>query len=219
MKKLCSKEGRIISGVLLFFLLSVNLLYWGSKKEGFFCDELYSYHFTHQLQNPYITEEREIEGTWLNNWHSSDYFQDYLTLTEGEKFYFSGVWEAIKGDGHPPFFYLFMNLSSSVFSTVFPGIFTKWSGIFVNIFFFLLTIIFLWRLSKQLTASDFWTAVAGILYGFSAGAVSTVVFIRLYTIFTCFVVLFTYLNVLLWKAVWNVSFSLRTPRKWGIPLQ
>ena len=203
MKKLCSKEGRIILGVLLFFLLSANLLYWGSKKEGFFCDELYSYHFTHQLQNPYITEERETEGTWLNNWHSSDYFQDYLTLTEEEKFNLSGVWETIKEDVHPPFFYLLMNLSSSVFSTAFPGIFTKWSGIFVNIFFFLLTILFLWKLAKELTTSDFWAAAVCILYGFSAGAVSTVVFIRMYTIFTCLVVLFTYLNVLLWKAVWT----------------
>lgn len=43
--KRLSKKSRILIGVILFFLFSANLLYWGNRKEGFFCDELYSYHF------------------------------------------------------------------------------------------------------------------------------------------------------------------------------
>ncbi|MDE6388504.1 MAG: hypothetical protein K2L82_11940 [Lachnospiraceae bacterium] len=199
--KQLSIKSRILIGVILFLLLSANLLYWGSRKEGFFCDELYSYHFTSQLQYPYLVADRENE-TWLNQWHSSDYFQDYLTLTKEEVFDFSGVWKTIIADVHPPFFYLLLNFSSSVFSMIFPGIFTKWSGIFVNIWFFMMTMYFLWKLSKEVTESDFWSVMVCILYGFSAGAVSTVVFIRMYMVFTCFAVLFTYLNALLWKAVW-----------------
>lgn len=202
MKKKCSKRSRIIIGILLFFLLiGANLLYWGSRKEGFFCDELYSYHFTSQFKYPYLTADREDE-MWLDNWHSSEYFQDYLTLTKEEAFDFASVWKRIESDVHPPFFYLLLAAVSSAFTTVFPGIFTKWSGILVNIVFFMFALFFLRKLSKELTGSDFWTAVACILYGFSAGAVSTVVFIRMYTIFTCFAVLFTYLNVLFWKEVW-----------------
>lgn len=200
MKKLCGKKSRFILGVVLFFLLSANLLYWGSRKEGYFCDELYSYHFTHQLEHPYITADRE-DGTWLDNWHPAEYFRDYLTLTKEEAFDFAGVWKTIRADVHPPFFYLLLAASSSIFTTVFPGIFTKWSGILVNIAFLMATLFFLWKLARELTESDFWSAVACILYGFSAGAASTVVFIRMYTVFTCFAVLFTYLNVLLWKTV------------------
>ncbi len=202
MEKRWSNRTRIMIGVLLICLLSVNLLYWGSRKEGFFCDELYSYHFTSQLNNPYLVADRE-DGTWLNQWHSSEYFQDYLTLTGEEAFGFSGVWRTITADVHPPVFYLLLNFSSSVFSIVFPGIFTKWSGIFVNILFFLLTIMFLWKLSKELMKSEFWSAVVCVLYGLSAGAVSTVVFVRMYMAFTCFAVLFTYVNALLWKEVWT----------------
>lgn len=202
MEKLCGKKSRIITGVLLFFLLIGNLLYWGSRKEGFFCDELYSYHFTSQFKYPYLTADREGE-VWMNTWHSSEYFQDYLTITEEEAFDFAGVWNRIKSDVHPPLFYLILSAFSSAFTTVFPGIFTKWSGILVNIVFFMFTLFFLWKLAKDQTRSDFWSAVVCILYGFSAGAASTVVFIRMYMVFTCFTVLFTWLNVLLWKAAWT----------------
>lgn len=202
MKNLGRKQYLIIAGVFLFFLLSLNLLFWGSRKEGYFCDELYSYHFTHQVQHPYMVEEKD-GITWLNNWHSSEFFQDYLTLTEEETFDVSGVWQAVEADVHPPLFYLLLELSSSVFSTVFPGIFTKWSGILVNIVFFLFTILFLWKLARELTDSDFWSFAVCVLYGFSAGAASMVVFIRMYTVFTCFAVLFMYLNVLLWKGLWG----------------
>lgn len=212
--KRLSKKSRILIGVILFFLFSANLLYWGNRKEGFFCDELYSYHFTSQLQYPYVVADRE-NGTWLNQWHSSDYFQDYLTLTEEEIFGFSGVWKTIIADVHPPFFYLLLDFSSSVFSMIFPGIFTKWSGIFVNILFFMITMYFLWKLSKEVTESDFWSVVVCALYGFSAGAVSTVVFVRMYMVFTCFAVLFTYLNALLWKAVWRKD---KEEKGWIYPL-
>ncbi|MCI8357786.1 MAG: glycosyltransferase family 39 protein [Lachnospiraceae bacterium] len=213
MKIFYDKKYRIPACFFLLLLLCANLLYWGSRKEGFFCDELYSYHFTHNVSNPYLVEEQEGE-TWLNNWHSSAFFRDYLTLDSEERFDISGVWNAIEADVHPPLFYLFLELSSSVFSTVFPGIFTKWSGIFVNIAFFILTIFFLWKLSKELTESDFWSAAVCMLYGFSAGAVSTVVFIRMYMVFTCLAVLFTLLNALLWKSLWNEEGK---GKKWLFP--
>lgn len=198
MEKQWSKKSRIVLGGLMFVLLTVNLLYWGSRKEGFFCDELYSYHFTSQLTHPYLVADRD-EGTWLNQWHSSDYFQDYLTLMKEEQFDFAGVWRTVTADVHPPLYYLLLHASSSVFSTVFPGVFTRWSGILVNMLFFWLTMVFLWKLVKELTESDFWTTAVCLLYGFSAGAVSTVVFVRMYMVFTCFAVLFTYLNALCFK--------------------
>lgn len=213
MKKLCCKKYQIIVGTVFLCLLCMNLFFWGSRKEGFFCDELYSYHFTHQVENPYMVEEQDGK-TWLNNWHSSAFFQDYLTLTKEESFDVSGVWNTVQADVHPPLFYLFLEVSSSVFSAVFPGIFTKWSGILVNIAFFLLTIFFLWKLSRELTEYYFWAAMTCVLYGFSAGAASMVVFIRMYTIFTCFAVLFTYLNVRLWKVLWSKT---EKEKKWLYP--
>lgn len=201
MNKICSGKYRIILRGIFFFALVANLLYWGSRKEGYFCDEVYSYHYTNRVEAPYITADEE--ETWQKTWHDSDFFRDYLTMSEDEIFDIKGVLKSIEQDPHPPIFYLLMELSCSAFSVLFPGVFSKWCGIAVNIFFFVLAIIVLYKLSKEILQSDFWAMSVCALYGFSAGAVSTVVFIRMYMIYTFFALLFAYVNALLWKKVWD----------------
>lgn len=190
----------LLMGALLFALV-VNLFYWGSRKEGYFCDEVYSYHYTNRVDAPYITVDGE--ETWQETWHDTDFFRDYLTMSEDETFDIKGVLKSIEQDPHPPIFYILMELSCSSFSILFPGVFSKWCGIAVNIFFFVLAIIVLYKLSKEISQSDFWAMSVCALYGFSTGAVSTVVFIRMYMIYTFFALLFAYVNALLWKKIWD----------------
>lgn len=189
-----------LKGILLFALVA-NVFYWGSRKEGYFCDEVYSYHYTNRVDAPYITADGE--ETWQRTWHDSDFFRDYLTMSEDETFDIKGVLKSTEQDSHPPFFYILMELSCSAFSTLFPGVFSKWCGIAVNIFFFVPAIIILYKLSKETLQSDFWAMFVCALYGFSTGAVSTVVFIRMYMMYTCFALLFAYVNALLWKKIWD----------------
>ena len=189
-----------LKGILLFALVA-NLFYWGSRKEGYFCDEMYSYHYTNRVDAPYITIDGE--ETWQETWHDSDFFRGYLTMSKDETFDIKGVLKSIEQDPHPPVFYILMELSCSAFSIFFPGVFSKWCGIAVNIFFFVLAIIVLYKLSKEILQSDFWAISVCALYGFSAGAVSTVVFIRMYMIYTFFALLFAYVNAILWKKIWD----------------
>ena len=124
-------------------------------------------------------------------------------MSADETFDIKGVWKSIEQDPHPPIFYILMELSCSVFSVLFPGVFTKWCGIAINIFFFILAITVLYKLSKKILQSDFWAISVCALYGFSTGAVSTVVFIRMYMIFTFFALLFAYVNATLWEKIRN----------------
>lgn len=192
---------KTILKVILLFALVANIFYWGSRKEGYFCDEVYSYHYTNRVDAPYITADEE--ETWQNAWHDADFFRDYLTMSADERFDIKGVLSSIKQDPHPPIFYILMELSCSMFSLLFPGVFSKWCGIAVNIFFFVLAIIVLYKLAKEILQSDFWAVSVCALYGFSAGAVSTVVFIRMYMIYTFFALLFAYVNAMLWKKIWD----------------
>lgn len=202
MNKLGSIKDRIvISGIILFILIA-NLLYWGIQKEGFYCDELYSYHFVCQVEYPSVNGTREGES-WLNSWYNSEYFMDYLTISKAEAFDISGTWKSIREDVHPPVFYLLLELICSVGAYVLPGIFTKWFGIFLNIAFFVLTVGILFVLARRMTGSYLWSLAACVIYGLSVGAVSTVVFIRMYMIFTFTCVFFIYLNVLLWEGLWE----------------
>ena len=209
MDKLYGKKKSIMIFCVMMSVLVVNLFYWGNKKEGFFGDELYSYHFVNQTDYPYITEDRGDE-TWMNSWHTSDYFLDYLTTDGEEAFDISATYLSIRKDVHPPLYYLLLKMFCSAFSLILPSVFSKWCGILLNISFFILTIPILFKLAEYLTKSSIFAIITCILYGFGIGAVSTVVFLRMYMMFTFFSVLFTYINALLWKRLWEEKSDSKT---------
>lgn len=186
-------KNRCIICIIIFFQI-FNLLYWGIEKEGYHGDELYSYAFVCQTEYPSINMDRS-EGDFLNAWHGSEYFQDYLIVSDDEVFDLSGTYESITHDVHPPIFYLLLKISCSIFKNHF----TKWAGIGLNIIFFVLTIIVLYAMSCELIESGWGRIVPMIAYGFSVGAVSTVVFVRMYMILTFATAMFCYLHILLWK--------------------
>ena len=197
----CGFRKSLIMAVLFAVLLG-NLCYWGIQKRGFYCDEMYSYHFVCQVDYPGINGDREGEA-YLNNWHTSDYFMDYLTIGPGEAFDFAGVCRSISEDVHPPVYYLLLETVCSVVGFLLPGAFTKWCGIGLNIIFFVLTVFVLFRLARKIFHSDFWAALTCMLYGMSVGAVTTVMFLRMYMIFTFTCVLFVRLNYEFFKQLWT----------------
>lgn len=202
MRKISEKKYKIILWSALLAVLIINVFYWGIQKEGYFCDEVYSYHYSNQVDFPIITEDR-AEKSWQDSWHDSDFFIDYLTISEEEAFDITGVYRSAQKDNHPPVFYTLMEISCSIFSKMFPGTFSKWCGIMINIFFYILSIVVLYKLAKEVLQSDFWAIAVCILYGFSSGAVSTAVFIRMYMLYTFWSLLFAYVNALLWKRLWD----------------
>ena len=88
------QKEQIIFLFILFFQV-INIIYWGTCKEGYFGDELYSYQFVCQTDYPSINANRPGQS-YLNNWHFSEYYQDYFTITENEAFDFVGVYNSIK---------------------------------------------------------------------------------------------------------------------------
>lgn len=175
---------------LVLFAQIANILYWASRKEGYFGDELYSYQFICQTDYPSIHEDRP-EKEYLNNWHSSGYFKDYFTVSEEERFSFIGVYRSIKEDVHPPLYYMLLMAVCSFFPS-----FTKWPVIILNIVFFILSYIILYRISGKLLKT--WPArmLPCLLWGFGAGAVTTAVFGRMYMQLACFTLWFVYRHAL-----------------------
>lgn len=180
------RAGETIILIVLLMIVTGNAFYWGRQKIGFHGDELYSHHFICCTDHPSINANRK-EKPYLNNWHEASYYKDYLTISKSESFDTVGVIKSIKKDAHPPIFYILLELTISMF---FPGRFTKWGGITLNLFFFILTLITLYMLSKRLLRSRLWGMVITFVYGISIGAVSTVVFIRMYMVLSAVTVLF-----------------------------
>lgn len=154
-------------------------------------DEVISYEFVCQFQYPWICDDRP-EATYLNNWYNLEYYTDYFTVSNEEAFDLKGVYDGLKGDVHPLLYYFFLHIMCCFF-----GYFTKWSGIIVNIVFFVASNIILYLISKKLIKSKAVQLIPSLVYGFSVGAISNVLLARMYMQLTFVTLLFIYLNILL----------------------
>ena len=167
------------------------LVYWGNIKEGFHIDEIYSYELANNTEQPFINWNVDF----LSQWHENDYFYNSLVVAEENRFNYQQVYLNQMKDVHPPLFYYFLHTICSFF----PMTFSKWYGIGLNIFFFILTQIILYLLGENLLQNKWKALIPVILYGFSAGAISSVLYIRMYMMLTFWAVLFVYLLSLLWQ--------------------
>ena len=87
-------------------------------------DEMYSYGLMN-YNKLNIADNEDFQ----NVWHNKEYYLDYLTVNQNEKWNLKPVYENQKNDVHPPLYYLLLRISASF--TI--DRFSKWSGIILNI--------------------------------------------------------------------------------------
>lgn len=172
----------------LFILIGsmlVVLFHYANLKMGYDTDEI----FTFGLSNSYFYE---LFSSQYDKWHpSSDYFE-FLTVNNTDKFRFDSVYYNQTQDVHPPLYYMIFHAVSSFL----PNTFSKWIGIGINIVFYLLICLILYYLMNHLVKNKWVSLLAVALWGFSIGAISSVMFIRMYTMLTFGTILFTYIAIL-----------------------
>lgn len=167
--------------------LFVMALYIGFQKEGYHMDELYSYGLANSTQFSFPGEN--------NNWVGVDYFYDFLNVNRGERFHYQSVIQNQINDVHPPLYYMVIHTVSSFF----PDLFSKWIGIGVNIFFYLGTVGLISLTVRKILENKWIGLITGVFWGVSIGALSSIVFIRMYTMLTFFCMLFFYFLVGVFK--------------------
>ena len=178
----------LVQLLLIFFQIGL-LIIFGFRKQGYHIDEI----LTYSLSNAYYLNRYKNDSEAFGKWVDTEYFTERITVSAAHRFAYGSVFFNQKEDVHPPFFYGLLHTVSSLF----PETFSKWFGLSLNILLFILVQVFLFLLSQKIF-NQFWIALlTGIFWGFSAGGVSTVMFIRMYMALTAFVVLVTYFNVVL----------------------
>lgn len=113
---------------------------------------------------------------------------EYLTIQPSDIFDFAPVIWNQSRDVHPPLFYLLVHIVSSFFL----GTFSKYIVFSINIIFYILTCIYIYKIFK-LYKKEKAGIIAVILYGLSIGAISTVMLQRMYMMMIFFVLLYTYI--------------------------
>lgn len=179
------KYGGILILTLVLLIQIISLVYVGTQKGGLHIDEHYSYILSNSYDADRVVNATELWNTWLDG----DSFGELLSVEDGEQFAYHTVYNNNAKDAHPPLFYFLLHTLCSFF----PGVFSMWIGIIMNIILIVLTQIVLYKLSYEITGSSLWSVVPVVLYGSMKAFTDTTVFIRMYALMTLFTVL------LLWQ--------------------
>ncbi len=187
------KKFTLIVFLIVTFLAVANMIFWGTQKKGFYIDEVYTYEFTSELEYGSLTADRNGES-FYNQWYGRDFFLDYFEVSDEEAFDYGRAIQRMRESCHPPLFYLlFFTVASFVKN------FSMWIGIGINIAVFIPTLFFLYKTARNISKSDITGLAVCAIYGLSAGAVTDVIFIRMYMLLTFFTVLYVYIHSLLWE--------------------
>lgn len=190
-KKTEKKIGVVAAFLLLLALQLVILCYFGGRKSGFHEDELYSFYSTNKTAGLFVNDRQWVE--------CEDYRNDFVVLP-GERFRYGVVKQMQSWDVHPPLYYYILHTVCSLF----PGVFSKWLGIGINLIAFIPCFGLLAYLVYEGVPPEekgsrkkgiFLAFLVCLLWGFSAAVVSGVMFIRMYQWLTLFVLLCACLHV------------------------
>lgn len=177
---------KIAFGVILLLQI-VCMIYFGNAKQGYFVDELWSYGLANSYYHPHVYSDDALEERWV----SGEYFRDYLEVLPEQRFRYGSVVYNQTQDYHPPLFYMVLHTISSLF----PNTFSKWYGIIPNIVYFAVSMYLLFALARRIFKSEWLALIPVIAYGFSAGAISNVIYIRMYVLLTVWVLTLFNLHV------------------------
>lgn len=169
---------------MIIFLLfgTIHVFWWGSQKQGFYVDELYTYGLSNSYKIPFY----ERTENFLNAYHSGNEFWEYLTVSDMDKFKFDSVWYNQEQDVHPPFYYFLFHLVSSIFSETF----SKWIGLGINYIFWVLSVLVFYKICVRLFQTKTNIILAVFMYIFSVGTLSCFLFIRMYMMLVFWILLY-----------------------------
>ena len=187
-----SVSSRPTTGLVLCVLIALQaclMVYLGFQKQEFHIDEIYSYVFSNSTN-----AETFSAADWLlDEWTTGAAFDELTTVQEGEQFRLDAPYYNTSLDCHPPLYYWALHIVCSMM----PNTFTKWTGLGLNIGLFAITQVFVYLCACQLISSRRLRLAAVALYGFSALAINTVLYIRMYELLTLLTVIYVYLNLLI----------------------
>ena len=186
------KQAKVLWIVVIIAIQTVVYVVAGVHKAYYHMDEMYSYGLANFKQvQIYETED------FYNEWHTADYYRDYLVVDEGERGDFAPVYNNQRDDVHPPLYYLLLRVGMEMT----PGEFSKWTGIIINIAAFAVNTVFLYlialRLVRKEANKELKAFVVTLVAAVSLCAVSTVLYIRMYALLTMWVTLTMWLHLVL----------------------
>ncbi len=178
MKEKILQKLPILSVMLLYLILT---LIFGHYKAYLYEDEVLSYTAANSQEGmrPSFAVNEITDG--------KKFVQDAVAASKDHRFDFGNAAKNTSSDPHPPLYLFLLHGISSLF----PGIFSKWFGIVINLLFGLMTLYYLYKTTEKITGSVFAAAIASIIYATSLGMLHQTVFLRMYMMLQAFTMCLT----------------------------
>lgn len=156
------------------------------------------YYLTHQ--NEFMDALNEKVEQELPIWKTSEQAKDYMVVSSDEIFNYWSVYYNQSRDVHPPLFYMLVHFVSSLCVNHF----SKYIIFTINLVFYILSCFVIHKIMKLLNKDNL-SAIVVLLYGLSMGAISIVMFQRMYVMLTFFILLYLYMNLKICKNSFEID--------------
>lgn len=181
---------------LILLLQICMIIFWGCMKSNFHQDELYTFQSAHYLSGNYrYMHETDIffENTWLN---IGD-FKGFLYVNDDSCLIYESGRIIINKIIFKNPYELLINIAEGVFSK---NNISKWIGIVINIPFFILSQIIIFKLVYAITKDIKQGLLSICVYGFSSVALGFSIYTRFYTLALFLILLAFYLHYRIWNS-------------------
>ena len=150
------------------------------------------------------SEIRDMRNSGQPIWKTKEEAKDYVTVSTGDSPNYLMVYYNQAKDVHPPLFYFLVNTVSLFIK----GTFSKYIIFSIQIIFFTGSC-FLIKMTMELLKRAHLSIPVILLYGLSMGAISTVIFQRMYMMLTFFILCYFYINLKLYFNSFKLTGKLR----------
>lgn len=186
--------------ILLAIIILAQMLFvtymFNEYKMGYHSDEIFNYGFANSYDRKEIYIDDNGEEIY-NKWLPTTVLTNYITVQEGERFAYDKVYAHAAADINPPFQLFVLHTICSFF----PNVYSKWFCFSINIVSLGISLIYIHKSVELISKSKVAAFGAVLLYGFSAGAQSVTVFLRLYALGVMFGTAFFYYSAAIYENI------------------
>lgn len=187
-----NKRSGIILSVVIIISLAISTFFMLGK-QGYHEDELLTYNLANS------SKQLLTDG----GWNTPEDFNEYLAVSENDRFDYAQVYRnQVIDASHPPFYYALVHTVCSLF----PETFNKWLAYSVNVLAMTGVLILLYKIAKRVTDNNLYALIGTAAYAFSIACITTTIYLRMYSTLTFFVLAFLYMTLRLYDRKNNVKF-------------
>ena len=179
----------IIIAIIIFTQCLYMIWNFAYEKKDFHSDEIWSYGFANSSNGAHLymsDDNKKMKN--MNEWVDDTVLKDYITVDKSEIFNYKMVYDNCAADIHPPLYFMILHFISSFF----PGRFSGWYAFWINIFSFILTQIFLYRLIALITKDKRFSLLGIVFYGVTMAAVNNTIYLRNYSLCSSMLLIFLF---------------------------